>query len=181
MVRFFQPHRQLGATLAETVAITCLLLIFIWVAAEKIWELRVVAERTHVVSIVGNLQSALGLEVAERALEQGIPAVVALQGSNPMDLLQPPPANYAGEKQDVDPAAEKGGRWYFDLDARELVYRVEFEENFRSSLAGPARIRLALKVSYRDLNGNGSFDPGQDQMRNVSLQQLDPYRWIPLK
>jgi general secretion pathway protein G len=181
MARFSPRHRQLGATLAEMVTITCLLLIFIWIAAEKIWELRVAAERTHVIAMIGKLQSALGLEVAERALEQGIPAVVALQGSNPMDLLQPPPSNYAGEKQDLDPAVEKGGRWYFDLDARELVYRVEFEENFRSSLAGPARIRLALQVSYRDLNNDGRYDPGRDQLRNVSLKQLDQYRWIPVK
>jgi hypothetical protein len=174
-------HRQLGASLVETVLLTCLILIFIWIATLKIWELRVAAERTHVISLMGKFRSGLGLEMAERAVEQGIPSVVALQGSNPMELLEVPPANYIGELQGADPAAVEGGRWYFDLDARELVYRVEFDEYFSSSLPGPARIRLAVRVSYDDRNGNGSFDPGQDKLRNVFLQQLEPYRWIPVQ
>jgi general secretion pathway protein G len=181
MARFSPRHRQLGASLAEMVVMTSLILVFVWVAAVKIWELRVAAERTHVITMIGKLRSALGLQVAERALEQGIPAVIAMQGSNPMDLLQVPPHNYRGELQAADPAAMVGGRWYFDTDARELVYRVNFEENFHSPLPGPARIRLALRVSYRDLNRNGKFDSGQDQLQNVSLQQLDQYHWIPLK
>jgi general secretion pathway protein G len=160
---------------------TSLILVFVWVAAVKIWELRVAAERTHVITMIGKLRSALGLQVAERALEQGIPAVIALQGSNPMDLLQVPPHNYRGELQTADPAAMEGGGWYFDVGAGELVYRVEFEEHFSSPLPGPARIRLALKASYRDLNNNGRFDYGQDRLQNVSLEQLDPYRWIPLE
>jgi hypothetical protein len=181
MARFSPRHRQLGAGLAEMVVMTCLILVFIWIAAVKIWELRVAAERTHVISMIGKLRSSLGLQVAERALEQGIPAVIALQGGNPMDLLQAPPHNYKGELQAADPAAIEGGRWYFDSDARELVYRVNFEENFHSPLPGPARIRLALRVSYRDLNRNGRFDPGLDQLQNVSLQQLNQYRWIPME
>ncbi len=175
----YQRGRQVGASLTELVTMICLILIFIWIAAEKIWELRVAAERTGVASTIGTLRSALGMQVAGRAVKQGIPAVIALEGSNPMDLLRVPPPNYIGELANVDPASVGGGRWYFDLDKRVLIYRVQFEEGFSSSLTGPARIRLAIRVAYDDTDGNGRFDPGRDQLRNVSLHLLEPYRWVP--
>jgi hypothetical protein len=171
-------QRQSGASPLEMVCLICLILVFIWIVTVKVWELRMVAERTGVSSTIGVLQSALGMEVAGRAVKQGMPAVVALEGSNPMDLLEIPPPNYRGELKNADPSAIPGRQWYFDVDEGVLVYRVEFKENFSSSLPGPARIRLAIRVSFQDTDQNGKFDPEHDRLRNVSLRQLDHYQWI---
>lgn len=170
---------QSGASLLEMVSLTCLIVIFIWIVMVKIWELREVAERTGVASTIGTLRSALGMEVAGRAVKQGMPAVVALEGSNPMKLLEIMPPNYMGELKNADPSTIPGRQWYFDLDEGVLVYRVEFKENFSSSLPGPPRIRLAIRVSYQDTDRNGKFEPQHDRLHNVSLRQLDEYHWTP--
>lgn len=168
-----------------------LILTFITVATIKIWELRVAAERVGVVHTLGALQSALGIKLSEIVVKQGASALVQLQHTNPMDLLQQGssdespygvqagsvPSNYLGEFAPAEAPAEEG-IWYFDLEQKILIYRVRFIENFHSdNEAYPDLARYQLRIHYHDSNGDGRIDPKQDTITNVNIEAMDNYRW----
>lgn len=155
-----------------------LILIFITVAISKIWELRIAAERVGVLQTYGSLQSAVGIKVSERVIHEGIGALVALDRSNPMQLLDPPPVNYLGEFPSRE-APLAPGIWYFDTEQKLLVYRVRFSDYFSSDNSHyPDLARYQLRLDYRDRNNNQRFDPTFDNITGLSLQPLDNYRWL---
>ena len=128
--------------------------------------------------MVGTLKSAIGIEVSNTVLKRGIQAIESMQHSNPMNYLKELPANYIGELNNADPSTIDGFQWYFDLDTGYLVYRVNSDKHFSSSLTGPSRIRFAIKLDYTDINNNGQFDNRIDRLNNVILISLDSYQWI---
>lgn len=82
----YHPN-QSTASYHRLIALVVLIAIFIVVAMERIWEMRVAAERTHVAWMVGALQSAIGIETAVRSVRGGLPEIAKLDQSNPLDLL----------------------------------------------------------------------------------------------
>lgn len=161
----------------EALLLVILILVFIWVSTQKIWELRAAAERAGVVSVVGVLRSALGIATAEKVMREGLQAITVLDGSNPMHLLHRPPVNYLGELEAPDPAAVDGHQWYFDTADGTLVYRVKFDDAFGSAVPGPARIRFRIRLGYIDHNRNQRFDPDADTVQTLDLVALEPYHW----
>jgi hypothetical protein len=162
-----------------------------------------VAERALITNTVVNIDTALRFETARRLIENDRAGLGKIQGMNPMILMEKrpvdyddilsrvhrhagaielrlsgPPADYLGELANPDPASIPKGSWYFDLANRELVYKLVNPELFRSSLEGPARIRFQVAVSYKDRNGNGSFDPEIDDFDSARLRALDEYEWL---
>ncbi|NOR52335.1 MAG: hypothetical protein GQ470_06905 [Gammaproteobacteria bacterium] len=151
-----------------------LIIIFVRVAIDSIWKIRVAAERTHVAWMFGTMQSAIGLEVATRAVKGGLAEIARLDQSNPfelLDTLKDPMIGahpYLGELNHPDPQDIAPGSWYFDTKTRVLNYRVLMDELFVSDLSGPARIRFALRGHY---TSSGDF-------KNIALVALDEYRWM---
>lgn len=179
----FRRARSGVLTKLELVVTLILIMVFIRVVMQQLWALRVVAERTHVTWTVGAMQSAIGIEIARRALQGGMTTIAELEGSNPYQLLlgadgrtsyQSQPnslvahllyqGNYLGELVDPDLESMQGGSWYFDPAQRTLVYRVSQQEAFVTPLEGPARIRFYLRAG-----GEGST--------GVGLNSLEPYQW----
>ena len=154
-----------------------LIAIFIYIAATRIWELRLVAEKTGMEHTIGAIQSALGTTLATIVVKEGVEGIIKLDGSNPMRLLEPTASNYLGELKEPDPTRIAGPAWYFDLSQKLLVYRPMAEEHFVTELDGPPRARFRLHLSYADTNGNGRYDPGLDHLSGLQLTPLEPYRW----
>ena len=77
----------------------------------------------------------------------------------------------------ADPGSVAPGSWYFDTNARHLVYVVRFPEQFSSALPGPARARWRVEPDYDDRDGNGRFEPGRDSARGLRLVAVEPYQW----
>ncbi|HKJ76699.1 MAG TPA: hypothetical protein VKA64_05805 [Gammaproteobacteria bacterium] len=163
--------------LAELAVIAVLILTLIGVVIQKVWETRVAAERVAVLQTIGALRAALGITVATRTARGGLAALGPLHRSNPLDLLDKPPSGYLGEKDDPDPATIGGYHWYFDRRERVLVYRVANSGRFEGGPPGPARIRLQLRTSFADRNGNGRYDPASERIDGIRLVVLDDYRW----
>lgn len=163
--------------LAELAVIAALVLTLIGVVVHKVWETRAAAERVAVMQTVAALRMGLGHTVAARTARGGLAELAGLHRSNPVALLDEPPAGYLGARDDPDPAAIGGYHWYFDRRERALVYRVANGERFQGGPPGPARIRLQLRVSYRDRNGNGRFDAGAETVNGIRLVALEDYRW----
>ncbi len=167
-----------GRRTSELGIIVVLIAIFIGVAARHIWEFRIVAEKTSVMNMMGDIRSAVGIQVAQRVVRRGLEAVAQMDHSNPMTYLDPQPTNYELLSSPLPPEKMVPYRWYFDPTSGELIYRVANSAYFRTSLPGPARIRLQLQLQYTDHNGNHRYDPGIDTIEGLELVSLDDYQWI---
>ncbi len=174
------PARHHGATRLELAITLTLIGVFAVVTLQRIWAFNRLAEPLAVEQMVGTARSALAIEVARRALDEGLGPVAELEGSNPLRLMERIPFTYEGELRDVDPATIPGFRWYFDLDRQLLVYRVGNGERLISSLQGPPRIRFRVIASYDDTNANGRFD-GDENLYGLDLQPVEPFAWRPLE
>ncbi len=162
---------QHGFTLLELVVVIILISILGLFALDRFWSLRVAAERAAVQQVVGNIRSALGLEVARYALENRLAELPLLDGSNPMLLLAQTPAGYLGEIT-PDPAAVVEGSWYFDPASKTLNYRMIYAENSAARRNEPAGARFRITLIYRDRNHNQRFDPGFDAISGLDLVRL---------
>ncbi len=166
------PRRPLSVGLLELTLVVILIGIFITVAIDRIWPLRITAERTAVLEVQGALESALGITIAGRvARGAGLSAIARLQGTNPIRFLATPPANYVGSFTHPRRHRIPPGSWYFDRRTRTLVYLVRFRRHFETPLTGPKRIRFRVELVYRGKRHRLSGLAG------VRLVQLNPYRW----
>lgn len=162
-----------GFSLFELVVVVCLIAILFTVAADRLWQLQVSAEKAAMDSVVGTLRSALGMKVAQLFVRNDAAGLQALQGSNPMALLAETPGNYLAEQ----PAGgSPRGSWYYDAVSRELVYRVKNEAYFRGPDGRP-EARFRVRVTYDDRNRNGRFDAGREGITGVRLTEVGQYAW----
>lgn len=165
------------ASLSELAILVSLIAIFIYIAANRIWELRVIAEKTGMEHTIAAIHSALGTTLATVVVREGVEGIASLDGTNPMNLLDPPPSNYIGELETPVPSDIEGPAWYYDLSQQALVYRVLAEEQFLTELSDPPRARFRLQLSYEDLNGNGRYDSRSEILSGLKLTELEPYSW----
>lgn len=166
-----------GFSLLELVLVIVIISLLATAAIERLLRVRFEAERATVQSVLGAMRSALYIEFAGAAARGQLPRMELMQGANPMLRLAEKPESYAGEFFGADPTAFEPGTWYFDTQARALVYIVRFPERFESALPGPKRLRVAIEPDYDDLDRNGRFDPGRDPLRGLKLVPLEAYSW----
>lgn len=167
--------RQRGLMLYELVLVIVLVMILMLVAREKLWPLRVEAERVAVQVSVARMQKALSDELAVRVLQRGLGELAGLATANPVQFLAQPPSGYVGERSGGYEAMP--GEWFFDRDGGMLVYRVRHEDDFHSALQGPARIRFQTRLVFDDNDHDGAFDLATDRPRGLILASVDSYRW----
>ncbi len=167
-------QNESGFTLLEMVIVIILIAILASIALERFWSLRVAAERVAIQQVVGNIRSALGMEVARYALDNRLTELNQLDGSNPMLLLAQQPTGYLGEIV-FDPAKIAAGSWYFDTAAKTLNYHVNFKENIDDPVdkAFP-RIHWRISLVYQDRNHNQHYDPRFDAINGLDLNRLTP-------
>ena len=172
--KIINKHR--GFTLLELVVV---IFVISWLglfAIDRIFALRIAAEQASVKQVVGIIKSALGLEVAQLALEGKMSSVAKLNKTNPIELLAQKPNNYIGEKTDSDHIIEPGV-WYFDKKQKALIYNVRYSETFITSLKGLPRIRHHIKLVYNDRNKNNRFDARYDSIAGLDLFPIEKFSW----
>ena len=124
-------------------------------------------EKTEVELTILNIRSGLRYQIAERMFSGRMHELEALSGVNPVQWLQRPPADYEGERYDTDAGAIGKGRWYFDVDRKELRYR----PRLRSHLS-PERDPLRWRVVP-------IYGPGNPRtVESLALIGVEPYRWF---
>jgi len=168
----FAPLRlkqQHGFTLLEMVAVIILIAILGLFALDRLWSLRIAAERAMIEQVSGNIRSALGMEVARYAVENRLAELARLDGSNPMLLLAQTPTGYVGERAAAESKNIEAGSWFFDPVSKMLNYRIAFAENYDPPFEGSALVRFRITLVYRDQNGNQQFDAGMDAIGGLDF------------
>ncbi|OGI38280.1 MAG: hypothetical protein A2140_07375, partial [Candidatus Muproteobacteria bacterium RBG_16_62_13] len=113
-----------GFSLLELVIVVVIISVLLTVAISRLLALQVDAERVAMETVAGTLRSAIGMKVAEHIVNQDVPGLVRLVGTNPMDRLAELPGNYLGVQDGVNPATLADGNWYYDRRDGTLVYLV---------------------------------------------------------
>ncbi len=161
-----------GFSLLELVVVICIISGLLALAIPKLWALQVEAEKVAMEQVLGNLRSAIGMKVADFLVRNDMAGVRSLTGSNPMDRLSEVPSNYRGALNGANPDTIAAGNWYFDMQARALVYRVRNQDYFRGGLGKPARARFAIRVIYEERGRN------TNEIAGATLVPLEPYVWV---
>ena len=172
---FKQNHK--GFTLLEMIVVIVLIGWLGLIILDRVWKFRVYAEEAAVTVTIGNIRSALGLEVAKLAVRGKIKNIANLTNTNPMKLLAQTPNNYLGEVTNISQVEDKGV-WYFNNIDHTLNYIVNYTENFNSNVKGIKRTRHRLKVVYTDNNSNNRFDKNIDSINGLDLVALEPFHWL---
>lgn len=157
-----------GLSLLELVVVLTIIGVLIAIAINKLPAWQALAEQTAMENVAGSLRSALGIKLASSVAANDLAGVRALQGSNPMDQLSRVPDNYVGVRSgSAETAGVQAGQWYFDVPARELVYRVRDAGFFKTPPAVPAEVRFAAQLVL----GNGS------RVEGIQLVEVKSYDW----
>lgn len=156
-------RRQTGFTLLEFGVVAVILGIAAVVLLERLAYYQEVVEKLHMELTARALKSALRMEIANDLMAGRRVSAERLVRGNPMEWLGQKPANYAGERTNLDPDRLQQGNWYFDRDHNELVYLVNRGSHFRPDSAGYKRVRYIVRPMQ-----------GQDWVR---LVEVEPYRW----
>jgi len=169
-------NKQCGFTLLELVVVIIIISILGLFAIDRVFAIRIAAEQASVKQLVGTIKSALGLKVAQLALEGNMVAVSKLDKSNPLLLLSQTPANYIGEKDNSNKIIEPGV-WYFNKKQNALIYNIRYSEGFETKLKGLPRIRYRIKLVYNDRNKNKRFDVRYDSIAGLDLISIEKFSW----
>lgn len=170
-----------GFSLLELVVVIAIISVLLVFAITGLWALQAEAERVAMEQVIGSIQSAIGIEVAQYMVTGNTEGIRALEGSNPMDRLAEVPKNYLGTLSDLSPANMTGGAWYFDLRNRTLVYRVRNTDHFRGGSGVPAQVRFIMQLEYEGRNPNGVSAKNRSDVSGARLVPLEPYSWVDVK
>lgn len=153
------------------VAVFGLVLLFFF---ERVSIYQEMAEKTAAEVTVQNMRTGLRYRVAEMLLHQQEREITGLVGSNPIKLLDLPPANYAGEFVSNRLDQVPPGSWYFDPGKGEIAYRIRRHRYFAAGAGGQAELRFRVNASFRKAGADGSVLLAE----GVNLSLLTPYQWL---
>ena len=192
----FLDRRSRELTRFESILALVVILLIIYLLLGRLDAVFATVEKARLSTSLAQMNSALDLAAAAGLIRGDQSLIAALQGANPMALdqaLEQPTdtsssnpgadsggdsARYVGAFASPDPATMPAGKWYFDTDQRYLIYRIEAEDFFETSLPGVKRARFRVHLDFVDKNGNQMFDANEDRFQAVSLVTVENYRWI---
>lgn len=165
--------KQNGRSLLEFVLVVVIIGTLIMYAIDRMQNILADVERVAVLSVIGSLDSAVNLQVAERVLAQGLDAIKNLEKINPVSFLSEPLEKYVGVRSDLLAAQLLPGSWYFDEDENILGYIVKNQDRFETKLPGIPRLRFKVILLYAPMT-----KPKKTAViQGIKLQSMDSYRW----
>lgn len=133
-----------------------------------------VAEKTSAELTIINLRAGLRYRVAELLLQHREAELAQLVGSNPIGLLELPPANYVGVRKSAGWDDIPPGNWCFDADKGELLYRVLRARYFVPEFPQQQGLRLRISASAPSMAADGA----KRHAEGLSLTLVDHYKWF---
>lgn len=139
-----QQWRQRGAGYFEFAVVVIIFAILSGILLRKMQFYQAEAERLAVEKVAISLRAALASRTASLYLRGKAAEVEVLARQNPMEWLERPPPNYAGEFTAPKPGAVPEGHWYYDKTTATLSYLLKDREFF----GGNDAKRLNFKVKF---------------------------------
>jgi len=167
-----------GFSLFELVVVIALISLLVGIALNRLLPYIDEAERVAVLTLESQIKSTLLTSAAKRIAGGKAASISDLDGSNPMHLMLEAPKNYAGELHQQDRDGVPRRNWYFDLDSRRLVYRTGRRFGWSNDDKPMLDPEFVVRVAFNDRNGNGSFEPGTDELYGVRLQREAGAKWL---
>ena len=155
-----------------------LVMTLVWVFIGRARALMAVAEQHAFVASVSGVRTGLAVTALGALARGDLDMIGSLADTNPLGVVVARPPNFVGERRDAEAEQVPGAAWYYDPDARLLVYRVEHAERFHSALGGAPRARFRVALRYLERSGDSRFGRG-DLFQGIDLQAVESYRWGP--
>jgi len=154
-----------GTLLLRSLLVVILVSILAALFLDRADRLSEQVQQTARQQTIGQLNALLGLRLLRAASEGRLDQLARLDQANPFKLLTEegrfqPPKTYRGEIGDAEQARQAG--WYFDT--RRRVLRWFDGEHWRPEA-------WQLRLRYRDLDGDGRFDPDRDVLEGLGMKK----------
>lgn len=166
-----RTHR---ASRLELLVAAVLIAIVAALLLERLTRYQEYAEKAVMEATIAHMRSGLRVRVAELIIAGSLAQLQQVRQENPVGWLETPPANYLGE---IPAAAAAPGNWYFDRDARELVYRPRHTRFFEPLQNGTvAEVRLQVRPAGAGESGDAR-EKEQRPLEGLRLVVANGYRW----
>jgi type II secretory pathway pseudopilin PulG len=143
-VALAQRSLERGATRFEFAVAMSVVAILATVLLQRINLYQLEAEQATVRQVLALLRGALIAKQGELHSRGKSDEIRNLIDRNPMDWLEPKPANYVGVRNGESTLSVAPGNWFFDSETRTLSYVLSNREQF----LGTGAKRLNFKVKF---------------------------------
>jgi len=167
-----------GFTLFELIVVIVLVAILSGMLLRRFTNYQEMAERVAMEQTAGAVRSALTIQLAGLIVRGKLEDAPRLESINPMNFLSEPQKNYIGEFFSVKPGDIPAGSWYYDLKNRQLVYAVQHDAHFTSSIKDEKAVRYKVSLVYNDnLFAPAGTAVSRKEIGGVALKAVYPYTW----
>lgn len=167
---------QTGFTLFELIVVICVVAVMAGLLFDRLQVYKEAAEKAAMQQTAAAVKSALQMRIASYMISGRDKDIELLREQNPVNWLQEPPAEYAGEFHADAYARVRPGSWYFDLTRRELIYVVRLGSSFKPAADGRKWVRYRVRIEYEDLPQRDG--PPRKIVSAVTFAPVQPYAWF---
>ena len=139
--------RQRGFSLFELCAVIVIFSILIAYLLSKVFDNLEIAEKSAMETQRMMMRAGMDLHIAGLITAGREKELPRLRGSNPVEWLREPPANYLGAFPSEPERAAADGGWYFDTTARAIVYTPKRHSHLKPAQDGRYRVRFHVVTS----------------------------------
>ncbi len=167
-----------GFTLLELLVVIIIISTLAAVLLDRLTFYQEAAEKAAMEQMVGNLRSALHMQIADKLVRGKTGDIAKLPDDNPMEWLAEQPSNYIGVRFAPPAKDVSGGNWYFDLKDKSLVYAVKRGEHFVANSAGRKEVRYKARLIYSRDTTDKRDNAEEKEINGVILALVEPYQWF---
>ena len=164
-------RRQSGFTLLELCVVIVIFSILIGYLLSKVFDNLEIAEKSAMETQRMMMRAGMDLQIAGLIAGGREKELPRLRGSNPVEWLREPPANYLGAFASEPEQVSEDGGWYFDTTVREIVYTPKRHSHLKPGQDGRYRVRFHVVAS--SVNGRSS-----GEVTWPVLVPAEPYAWF---
>jgi prepilin-type N-terminal cleavage/methylation domain-containing protein len=165
-------QRARGFTIFELVVAIVIFSVLITVLLGRFGFYQEMAERAAMESTLRLIKTGLQIHLAELIVANRQGEAVKLEAEDPMQWLDPKPANYAGTFREPP----ERGAWYFDAGEKQLVYVVNTGKRLELDAAGSdgKQLRFRAQLLKDRIQAGGATI---ESVTGVTVVPVHAYRW----
>lgn len=171
-------RKCVGATLLEFAVVASVLGILAFVLLDRLTYYQEWAEKANMEYTAAALKSALRMEMSTLMVQGRMREGPGLLRQNPMAWLEQKPADYFGEFDGPPPDMQARGGWYYNRDARELVYRVKLGRYFVPDSRGRMEVHFRVEAIYDKYLVDKGVGASPMSPSGFKLTPTEPYKWF---